>query len=324
MKNKFKDIGTKWRRIRNSSRFHNVLMFIIFVAIAAVFWFIIALNDSVTETFNVKLVIRNVPDSVTFITEPPTEFHVTLRDKGSNILRSGVIKDPAVVIDFGEYARDGIFRLSSSDLMGEVKTNLGGVAQITSISLDSLRYYYTNSPGKRVPVVIRSDLTAASGYVIQGAPEPVQKSVLVYSYGDEADTVRNVYTNILSKKELSQSSVFKVKLKQIPGVRIIPDNVEVDVFVQPLVNKEAYVEVDALNVPPGESLILFPNRVPVSFFVPMDKFNDENPDIHVVVDYNDVNRSATPMIPVRISAASPSLVNVVLKADSVEYSIVKK
>lgn len=324
MKNKFKDIGTKWRRIRNSSRFHNVLMFIIFVAIAAVFWFIIALNDSVTETFNVKLVIKNVPDSVTFITEPPIEFHVTLRDKGSNILRSGVIKDPAVIIDFGEYARDGIFRLSSSDLMGEVKTNLGGVAQITSISLDSLRYYYTNSPGKRVPVVIRSDLTAASGYVIQGAPEPVQKSVLVYSYGDEADTVRNVYTNILSKKELSQSSVFKVKLKQIPGVRIIPDNVEVDVFVQPLVNKEAYVEVDALNVPPGESLILFPNRVPVSFFVPMDKFNDENPDIHVVVDYNDVNRSATPMIPVRISAASPSLVNVVLKADSVEYSIVKK
>ena len=72
---KIGDIRNEWKRIRTSSRFHNFMMFLIFVAIAAVFWFILALNDSVTETFQVRLNIQNVPDSVTFITDPVGRRH---------------------------------------------------------------------------------------------------------------------------------------------------------------------------------------------------------------------------------------------------------
>lgn len=299
-------------------------MFLIFVAIATVFWIIIALNDNITETFNVRLNVLNVPDSVTFITDPPAEIHVTLRDKGTNILRSGVVKDPTVNIDFREYARDGIFRVSPSDLMAEIKRDLGGAAQITSSSLDSLRLYYATGPGKRVPIIVRSEITPASGYIIEGSPTPIRKSALIYSYHDEIDTINRVYTQKLVKKDLSQTSNFNVKLVRIPGVKIKPSSVEVNVVVEPLVNKEVYVEVDPLNVPEGENLILFPNRVPVSFFVPMSHFNDENPNVHVVVDYNDVTAGMSSKLPVRITASAPHLVNVVLKADSVEYSLVKK
>lgn len=300
------------------------MLFIIFVAIATLFWFILALNDNIVETFNVKLSVQNVPDSVTFITEPPGEVHITLRDKGTNILRSGVVKDPEVKIDFREYARDGIFRLSPSDLMSEIKSDLGGAAQITSSSVDSIRCYYAVGPGKRVPVVVRSEVTPASGYIIEGKPIPVQKSVLVYSYRDEKDTVSRVYTQKLVKKNLSQTSVFTVSLVDIPGIKIVPSSVDVNVIVQPLVSKEIYVEIDPLNVPEGESLILFPNRVPVSFFVPMSHFNDEEANIHVVVDYKDIPTTPGSKIPVRITASAANLENVVLKADSVEYTVVKQ
>ena len=50
--------------------FHNALVFLIFVVIATVFWIVITLNDSVTDTFRVKFRVDNVPDSVTFITDP--------------------------------------------------------------------------------------------------------------------------------------------------------------------------------------------------------------------------------------------------------------
>lgn len=299
-------------------------MFFIFVAIAAVFWFIIALNDNITETFNVRLNIVNVPDSVTFINEPPREIHLTVRDKGTNILRSGVVKNPAVNINFTEYASDGLFRVSTSELMAEIKSDLGGAAQITSCSIDSLRYHYAVGPGKRVPVVVHSNVTAANGYVIEGKPYAVQKTALVYSYRDEIDTIHLVYTKNLVKKELSQTTSFPVGIVQIPGVRIIPSKVDVNVVVQPLVNKEVYVEVDLLNVPEGVNMILFPNRVPVSYFVPMNQFGDENINVHVVADYNDIALSKSSMIPVRITSSDPNLVNVVLKADSVEYSLLKQ
>ena len=319
---KIGDIRNEWKRIRTSSRFHNFMMFLIFVAIAAVFWFILALNDSVTETFQVRLNIQNVPDSVTFITDPPADLHVTLRDKGTNILRSGVVKHPTVNLNFRDYAHEGVFRLSAADMTAELKADLG-VSQITAASIDSLRLYYTTQPGKRVPVMVQSDVSASSGNIISGAPVSLTRFVNVYSYRDEVDTVHSVLTQRLVEKDLSQTSEFDVKLKPIQGVKIVPSQVKVRVPVEPLVHKETYVEVDVENLPAGASLLLFPNRVPVSFYVPMSRFNNENVPMHVVVDYNDTHRTRGSRIPVRVRDHAPGLINVELKTDSVEYTLVR-
>ena len=319
---KIGDIRNEWKRIRTSSRFHNFMMFLIFVAIAAVFWFILALNDSVTETFQVRLNIQNVPDSVTFITDPPADLHVTLRDKGTNILRSGVVKHPTVNLNFRDYAHEGVFRLSAADMTADLKADLG-VSQITAASIDSLRLYYTTQPGKRVPVMVQSDVSASSGNIISGAPVSLTRFVNVYSYRDEVDTVHSVLTQRLVKKDLSQTSEFDVKLKPIQGVKIVPSQVKVRVPVEPLVHKETYVEVDVENLPAGASLLLFPNRVPVSFYVPMSRFNNENVPMHVVVDYNDTHRTRGSRIPVRVRDHAPGLINVELKTDSVEYTLVR-
>lgn len=323
MKFKNTNFGIDWRRLRESTRFHNVLLFLIFVAIATVFWFIIALNDSVTETFKVRLQIVNVPDTVTFITDPPADVHVTLRDKGTNILRSGVVKKPVLILNFRDYARDGIFRLTAADISSELKSDLGGVASISSFSLDSLRLYYTTSPGKRVPVIVSSDVTASSGYLIPGKPVSLTRFVKIYSYGNQVDTVNAVRTQRLIKKNLSQTTEYDVRLEQISGVKIVPSQVKVRVTVEPLVHKEEYVTVDIVNVPADENLLLFPNRVPVSFFVPMSRFNDDKFTIRIVADYNDVKSSQSSHLPLHVAETSGGLINVELKTDSVEYTIVK-
>lgn len=313
----------RWQSLKTSSQFHNALMFLIFVAIATIFWFIIALNDNITETFRVQLSIDNVPDSVTFINDPPAEIHVTIRDKGTNILRSGVVKQPKVSVNFRDFARDGIFRMTHSDLNAEIKADLGGAAQITAISIDSVRLYYTESPGKRVPVIVQSDVSAASGYIIPGQPVSLSRTVLVFSWRDEVDTVNSVRTQKLVRKDLSQTSEFTVKLQPISHVRIVPPSVRVRVPVEPLVHKETYVPIEVQNLPEGESLLLFPNKVPVSFYVPMSHFNDEQFPMRVVCDFNDTHTTTGSRIPVRILDHAPTLINVELKNDSVDYTLVK-
>lgn len=320
---KFGKIAVDWRRVKTSSGFHNTMMFLVFVAIAAIFWMIIALNDSVTETFRVKLTIQNVPDTVTFINDPPTDIHVTLRDKGTNILRSGVVKNPEVELNFRDYARDGIFRLSAADLNSELKNSFGAGVQISAVSLDSLRLYYTTMPGKRVPVVVNADLTAASGYIISGNPTPLTKSVLIYSYGDETDTVHCVRTQRLVKRNLSQTSTFDVRINRLNNVKIVPGTVKVRVNVESLVHKESYVQVDAEDIPAGMSLLLFPDRVPVSYYVPMSRFNDEEVPVKVVVDFSDTKATAGSRLPVRVKSHADWIINLEPKVDSVEYTLVK-
>lgn len=316
-------IKIDWQRLRRSSAFHNTLMFLVFVAVAIIFWFVLALNDSVTETFRVQVMMVNVPDSVTFINDPPATIHVTLRDKGTNIMRSGIVKNPKLELNFREYAHDGIFRLNHTDILTVLKSELGSGAQISSVSLDSLRLYYTTSPGRRVPVNVLANVTASSGYIISAPPTPLVKTVRIYSVGDEIDTVRRVCTQQLTRRDLQQTSTFDVKITPIKNVKIVPSSIQVRVDVEPLVHKDIFVNIDMLNVPNGESLLLFPNRVPVSLYVPMSHFNDVSYPLNVVVDYNDIRALRTERIKVRIATHAPELVNVVLKTDSVEYTVVK-
>lgn len=319
---KIKNIRTNWRRIRTSRQFHNALMLLVFVAVAAVFWFIIALNDNITETFKVRLKIDGVPDSVTFISDPPAEIHVTVRDKGTNIVRSGVIKNPVLNINFADYAHDGIFRVRGAELSSEIKNDLGGAATISSISIDSLRLYYSDRPGKKVPVIVNADVRAASGYIIPGSPVSLSRMVAIYSYGDEVDTVQNVHTQLLMKSDLQKTSVFESKLVPIPNVKIVPPSVQVRVPVEPLVHKETFVPVEIENLPESESLLLFPNKVPVSFYVPMSKFNEEMVPMRVVCDFNETEKTSGSRISVKVLDHAPVLVNVELKVDSVDYTLI--
>ncbi|MDE6018154.1 MAG: hypothetical protein K2G85_05005, partial [Muribaculaceae bacterium] len=86
--NRFQFIGKWWRNLRESSRFRSFLTFLVFVAVAAMFWMILTLNDSVQDGCLVNVRITNKPDSVTFISDVPKTIHVEVRDKGSGLMRT--------------------------------------------------------------------------------------------------------------------------------------------------------------------------------------------------------------------------------------------
>lgn len=317
-------IRDRWNRIRTSRGFHNILLYLEFVGIAVLFWIVMAMNDNVTKNLNVKLKITNVPDTVTFITVPPESFHVTVRDKGTNLMRNGVMKHPEINVNFRDYASDGILHLTYTDIQTGIKSLFGNTVQISSCSLDSLRLRYTTNPGKRVPVIVSVDIAAASGYIISGPPIPETRGVSVYSDRDVLDTVMRAYTSRIVKRNLSQTTVVNVPMVPINGARIIPSSIKVTIPVEPLVNKETVVSVEADGVPSGEKLLLFPPTVTVSYFVPMSMFNDDDEiPIKVKVNYTDIFKTGGDVIPLQLGQYPDYIVNPELKSDSVEYAIVK-
>ena len=323
MGKKLRMIKDKWRRVRASKGFHSAIVFLAFVAVSTIFWFILAMNDSVTKTFDVDLKIVNVPDSVTFITDPPKNIHVTLRDKGTTMFRSGVMRHPQIIINFRDFASDTYFRYSRTDLDAAIKAVFGGAAQIGSVSVDSLSLRYTTAKGHRVPIVVRSDVSAAAGYVIDGIPEPVQRSVRIYSVSNSIDTINRIYTEKIVKRNMSETTEVEVPLSPIPGVKIVPSKIKIRIEVDPLVKKDAMATVKALNVPAGMTLLLFPAVVPVSYYVPMSHFNDHDIPVKVTVNYDDVERTPVSRIPLSISTTESYVASPHLGQSDVEYTLVK-
>lgn len=313
-----------WTMLRKSSRFRSVLTFAVFVAIAALFWLVMTLNDSVQDSCTVNVRIVNKPDSVTFISEVPSAIHVEVKDKGSSLMRSAWVKTPSVNLNFRELADHGQLICSRSDMMAALKEVFGINATILSCSIDSLRLVYTDRPGKTVPVQVAVQTSAKAGFVVFGVPVSNPPRVTAYGPREILDTLSRVFTKKFVEQELDEPEEFVAELKPVPGVRLIPSSVKVKVNVEPLVAKEELVPVEAENVPGDESLLLFPSNVRVSYFMPMSEFSNEERNVRVVVDYNDIARYMGARLPLRIEKVKGSdAVHPVLRSDSVEYTLVR-
>lgn len=310
--------------MKSSSRFHSVLLYLVFVVIAAVFWFVLALNDSAQGSYAVRIQIVNKPDSVTFISDVPVELHASVRDRGSALIRSGVMKSPVISFNFRDYAENGRFRVNKADVNAQLKATFGATATILSSSLDSLNLVYTTNKGRRVPVLVVADCTPAPGMVLAGAPHSNPEYVMVYGSRSTLDTLTRVFTEPVVKRELDENKTYDVSLHKVKGVRIEPSKVKVSVNVEPLVSKSEVVPIKIVGVPEGESLLLFPDQVTAEFFVPMSRFGAEiGKSLRAEVDYLDAFRSQSGKVGVKLVVSDRHIINPRLTVDSVEYTIVR-
>lgn len=321
---KIDEAKKKWRWMRASAGFHNAMLFLCFVAVASMFWLVLSLNDNVTETFDVSVRVENVPDTVTFINDLPSTIHVTVKDRGSNLVRNGMFNNPHVNFNFRDFANNGVFLVRKQEFSSALKSAFGNSAQIASSSVDSLYSRYATGKGKRVPVVVCADVTAAPGSIISKFPEPEVKSVLIYSDPEDADTISRVYTDKIVKRNLSKTQVVDVKLRPIVNAKIKPSSIKVTIPVEPLVKKESVLTVGVEGIASGEDLLLFPAKVKVEYFTPMSLYSSDLVPIELWVDFNDIRKVKGTKLPVRARILTDYVQNVQVMLDSVEYTVVKQ
>lgn len=309
------------RRIKESGKTKDFLVFLVFVAIAAVFWFILALNDDSQNSFDVPLALEDVPDSVTFINMPPPRLHVTVRDRGIDLMRNNIAGIPDLRLNFAEYAEDGRFRVSHASLQASLRRVFGSSAVISSVTPDSLSLVYTTFPGKRLPLELVYDVTVAPGMVL-GQPKLSTVAVDVFSTSRN-DTLRRIFTDKVVLRNIDRTTTMSVPVEKLPGKRVEPAFVDVTFVVEQLVKKESEVMVEADNIPLGHDILFFPSRVRVAYYVPMSKYAEGDIPVKVMASFNEAFNTASDKVAVHIVSQPSYVSNVELLQDSVEYSVVK-
>lgn len=309
------------RKVKESGKTKNFLVFLVFVCIAAVFWLILSLNDDVQTGFDLTVKIDNVPDSVTFITPPPTKIHVMVRDKGGRLLQYAVNGKSELHLNFEEFESGDYFRVSKTSLLSSLRHLFGSNASISWVTPDSLSLLFTRQPGRKVPVELTYEATAVAGMVVLPDPQLSEKSVTLYSLNRE-DTIRRLFTEKVVLRNLDKTTTVDVPLAVVPGTRALPGNVKVTFTVEPLVRKESEVAVEVENLPSGRDILFFPSKVKVAYYVPMSLYNRESDGIKVVASFKDAQLSRSDKVGVRLEASAPYVSGAEVMADSVEYSLV--
>ncbi|MCM1163953.1 MAG: YbbR-like domain-containing protein [Muribaculaceae bacterium] len=302
-----------------SRRGKNVLLYLLFLAVAFVFWIFMSLDTERQRDFELPLELQEVPDSVTLIGQMPQTLAVSVKGKDSQLLRYSWGKQSTIKFKWNENASDDILLISHTRLETRLRDYFGANVQIASFRPDSIRISYTTQPGVKVSLNIQADIHPNLQYIVSGPIKANVDSVTLYSATDIPHSLRMVSTEPLVKSGLKDTARFEVKVKPIDGIRIIPDKVTVTVPIEPLISRKRAVRIETFNVPDGKSLVTFPSMIEVSYLVPMSSYNDDYP-IKAFVDYNDTRLPGN-KIPVSLSAIPSLYRNVSKSIDNVEYII---
>ncbi len=311
-----------FRIVSSSTRSKDILMYIMFLGIAAVFWVSLTLNTEIQEDITIPLELTEIPDSVTLIDNVPQALDVVVRDKGTSLVRYLWGNVPALKIQFKDYNDNiGVFLLKKNDIESRLRTYFGNSAHLQSSTPDSIRINYSSRPGIITPLKVNIDAKSHFQYIINGEISASVDSITCFSKKNQ--TIDIVETEPIILNNLKDTTRIKVRLKPMGGIKFVPDEVLITIPVEPLISKRQAMQVTSINNPNGQGLILFPSIVEMSYLVPMSEYskNYEN-EISLFVDYNDIKMSSKiEKLPISISNAPHGFRNIEIKPDSVEYII---
>ena len=151
---------------------------------------------------------------------------VSIRDKGSSLLKYYLGVTPTLNIKFNDYVDGDNLRISALELRTLISDAFGNNVSILSLSSDSLRVPYTTLPAKRVPVKIDGVVEPNFQYVISGNITISQDSVDIYSDKSTLDKIKEVNTYNFEEKDLKDTLNRSIKILPIKGVRIRPEKID--------------------------------------------------------------------------------------------------
>ncbi|MCM1065977.1 MAG: hypothetical protein NC418_00195 [Muribaculaceae bacterium] len=295
------------------------MMFLLFVVISAILWSVLSLNDERQYDVRLPMKITNVPDSVTLIYPGPEALSVSLRAKGTQVMKMSVGRMPTVNVDFRAFRSEGTVHLTSTDLKGLVRNATGG-SQVSVVYPDSLSLPYTTHAGFRLPVRLDYKVTAGPQVALVGHPRLSFDTVAVYTTGALPDGVEAVTTEPIRLLGIDKNTSRRVKLIGPAGSRVIPDSIDVTFEVEPLIFKSRKVVIEPVNVPEGTKLITFPAQIDVFFMVPAGGYRPGENHFRVVADYRTIKKGSK-NVKLSIKNVPARFQNVHLSADSAEYII---
>jgi hypothetical protein len=333
----YKNRRTVWRLINifnkikefriRSAKTRSILLFLFFVFLSAIFWCFITLNQSTQQNLTIPLEITSVPQGVTLITQPQTSIDITVKDKGSSFIEYLFKPMQKLKIKFSDYTTsNGILRLNTVQLQAAVKKLLNQTATVLTISPDQIVIKYTTLPGKKVPIKWYYSIEADTPRYVQNGPVWIsQDSVTVYSDQETLDETQKIYTNLIQESGLKDTLRRRVTFEQSDGMRIEPHSVTLIVPIEQMFTKTKTVPITVVNEPKGQSLIVFPSTVQVSYLIPKSELKTSGYNVKAIVDYNSINfKSKSNKVAVKFGGSLASYNKPKISTDSVEYIIEKE
>lgn len=302
----------------------DILSFLLFLALSAVFWFVHALGKERETTITVSVTYTGIPVDVAISNAPPSEIQLTLKDQGLRLFDYSHHLLP-VVIDLKhsfKLDRNNEIHVSSDLLKSKINhcLKLLPTTTIMEVRPDSIVIQYQKLSSRKLSVRLRSSIELARQYMYSDTIRLSPAQVTVYGPIKTLDTMKFAYTELLVKHDLSDTLVTNIKLKPLKLVHYSRPSVNAGIYVEPFTEKKVQMQITSVNCPPNLNIRTFPANVLVTYTVGVSYFNKLTPeDIQIYLDYNDLINNTQARQTLRVKNNSLHISNVRIEPQEVEF-----
>ena len=298
------------------------LIFLFFLALSGGFWLMMSLNETMEREFAIPVLLVGTPRNAVITGNLPDTVKVTVRDKGFTLATYAYgRKFRPLTFKFASYADDdtGAGIIPQADVQKQVVAQLYGSSKLLAVKPGKFDFYFTYGASKKVPVVFKGRITTSRRYYLAHT-EFMPAMVTVYANKRQLDQLESVEIVPFNKRNLQDTIQQDVAIKQIRGVKIVPNRVRLSVYPDILTEESVEVPVTAVNMPDNMVLRTFPSRVAVKFTVGASLFRTITPEqFKVVVDYNELAKNPSDKCTLQLRSVPRSVSKAHLDNETVDY-----
>ncbi len=257
-------INTWYKKVRMflaSPAFGNSLVFLVFLFFSALFWLVIALDESQESTFSLDVELVDVPEDVEIITPIEQKVQVVVRDKGMAILNYWRHRDRTVYVPFKQCVGsmwEGKATFSTANIQKTVQDALLTSSKLQRLTPDSLSFWFSRGQTRQVPVKVEGKVQVQNDYyLLDVGAQPA--TVTAHAPQQILDTLSAIYTQPVEMTGLTKNSTETVDLQPIEGVMLEQPEVDVTATVDVYMENTITVPILTSNFPADKVLRIFPS-----------------------------------------------------------------
>ncbi len=270
---------------QRSRRGRNLLVFLAFVLLSAIFWLLQSLQQVYTSTYSIPVVYSELPPEIGATGKLPDRLDVVLKDKGMNLLAYSIdgFSPVTVTATEQEIRRKKDMSMRKKELTELIQKQLLSTTTILSISPEEIQATFYPRKKKTVPIILNGKVTPKNGFYAFD-PELSPEVVTVYGSEEVLSGITSVETEAFSLDRLDSDFSGEMAINPIEEVLIRPTSVKMKIRVEQLTEQTFELPIITKNVPEGYLLRPLPGKVSIQLTMPTSHYKEiSEADLQVAV-----------------------------------------
>jgi len=315
-----------WQKLKSFFFSKDILSFLLFLLISAVFWYVHALGKEREANITVPVRYIGVPLNLALTNDPPSEISVDIKDQGIRLFEYSDAERNPLTIDLSRvFYQKGEILITPEQLKSRLSRYLKSTTTLIDVHPDSLMIKYEKLSHKTLPIEFSAKIDLAHQYMFSSGIRIQPNKVTVYGPKNVLDTLKAVRTECKVFKNLNDTISFRCGFIPLKLVQYSAKDTKVTIFVEQFTERKVQLPITAINCPANLSIRTFPTFVDATYIVGLSQFKTFNPtEIQVYLDYNELKTDKTTKHILKVNNSSTHISNIRISPLEVEYILEQK